>query len=234
LTAPDFRTGDVDIVFFDLDGTLLQGKVHFPTVFAKILSEHGLTYGSEDIRAAVRDHWPWYEENVVTLAGDEPAFWSAFNRLICEALGAGPRAAALGQQVTETLATLDRPTLYDDVLPCLDALAAAHLRLGVITARPDARRILAPLSITHRSDPIIDAFTAGSAKQDPTIYAHALRQAAVPAERALHVGDQYTRDVLAARAMGLHAILLDRANQAPEADCSRIQTLAALPPLLAR
>lgn len=229
MTDPE---SSVAIVFFDLDGTLLHNPEHFPSVFLRILADHGLERDPLEVQAAVRETWAWYEANVGRYAGRETAFWQGFNRQVCEALDAGDRAEALGQSITEIFSDLDQPTLYDDARPCLDTLWAAGLRLGVITARPDARRLLAPLGLTHRFELLADGFSAGSAKHDPTIYRHALARAKVSPEQALHVGDQYTRDIQLARAAGLHAVLLDRNNETPEADCPHIQSLTELPALV--
>ncbi len=218
----------LQIVFLDLDGTLLENREHFPSVFVRLLREHGVDCDPAAVGAAVQDIWPWYEAHVGDFQSDEMAFWLGFNRRVCQAVGAGERSEAIGSAVTEIFRGLDTPTLYDDALPCLDQLAAAGYRLGVITARPDAHRVLAPLGVVERFELLVDAFSAGSAKQDSAIYTHALDLAKTRPEQALHVGDQYTRDVEPARALGMHTVLLDRSGAQPDADCPRVQSLSQL------
>ncbi len=210
------RPGPVRFVFFDLDGTLLQNPSPFSGVFAEVLGGLGLPATPARVQQAALATWPWYEQNVGRHRGDEAALWRRFNTRVCAALGADEALARRGgAAVTERFAELDRPGLYPDALPCLDALRARGLPLGVVTARPDARRLLAPLGVADRFSVVVDAFTARSAKQDPTAFRLAVSLAGVPAQQVVHVGDQLERDVYPARAAGLTALLLDREGRQP-------------------
>lgn len=213
-------------VFFDLDGTLLDNTAAFPAVFVEVLGQHGVTATLNDLAGALNTCWPWYEAHVGLHKGDELAFWLAFNTRVSAAVGAGDQAQAIGAAITEAFTELDRPRLYPDVLACLDALAARGHRLGVITARPDARRVLDPLGLSDRFQVLVDAFSAGSAKQDATSFNFALDQAAVDARQAVHIGDQIERDVLPAQEAGLTAVLIDRTGRHPVVNFPRMETLA--------
>jgi FMN phosphatase YigB (HAD superfamily) len=50
----------------------------------------------------------------------------------------------------------------------------------------------------------------------------------------VHVGDDYNADVLGARAVGMDAVLLDRAHRGSARHSPTISTLAHLPALLIR
>ena len=52
----------------------------------------------------------------------------------------------------------------------------------------------------------------GWAKPDARIFRAALERTGVDAYRAIHVGDNYNKDVLGAVAAGIDAVLLDRAG----------------------
>ncbi len=222
----------MDFVFFDLDGTLLDNTAAFPQVFVDVLAQHGVVTDLPDLVDALRACWPWYEENVGRHTDDEMGFWIRFNTRVAHCAGAGDRAGDIGQAITRAFGDLDRPRLYPDVVPCLDALEERGLRLGVITARPDAKRVLAPLAILDRFEVVVDAFTARSAKQDPTAFELALEMAAITASAAVHVGDQIDRDVVPATEAGLTAVLLDREERHPEAQVLRLHDLHGLPALL--
>jgi HAD superfamily hydrolase (TIGR01509 family) len=58
-------------------------------------------------------------------------------------------------------------------------------------------------------DFVIDSGVVGVEKPDPRIFAMALDRFGVPAERALHLGDNFATDVLGARAAGIPVALVD-------------------------
>jgi FMN phosphatase YigB (HAD superfamily) len=66
---------------------------------------------------------------------------------------------------------------------------------------------------------------AGCNKPHPGIFAQALEQMDLPAERALYVGDSYEHDVVGARNAGLDPVLVDRNGTAVEPDCAVIRNL---------
>jgi putative hydrolase of the HAD superfamily len=82
---------------------------------------------------------------------------------------------------------------------------------------------------------VVDSERVGLRKPDPAIYAHAARELDVPPPAILHVGDSWERDVVAARAAGLHAAWLARpaaAQPASPPDVWRIASLLELERLL--
>jgi putative hydrolase of the HAD superfamily len=215
------------IVFFDLDGTLLDNSADFRAVFVGVLGRHGVAVSGGEMSALLDTCWPWYEEHVGAHRDDEMSFWLRFNTRVAREAGAGGRAGAVGRAITDAFQALDAPRLYPDVLPTLDRVAALGYRLGVITARPDARRVLLPLGILERFEILVDAFTAGSAKQDATAFRFALAKAGAAPEQAVHIGDQPARDVIPAQDAGLSAVLLDREDRYAEMACSRVPDLFA-------
>ena len=74
---------------------------------------------------------------------------------------------------------------------------------------------------------------AGTEKPDKAMFLAALSHVNVEAGEAVHVGDQYRSDVLGARAVGIHGVLMDRGGwQADITDCPKISTLDELGSLL--
>jgi len=75
-------------------------------------------------------------------------------------------------------------------------------------------------------DVVVTAKGVGADKPEPPIFLAALKQAAVDAPEVVYVGDQYERDVVGARGVGMNAILIDRYDLFPEVtDCPRITGL---------
>ena len=61
----------------------------------------------------------------------------------------------------------------------------------------------------------------------------ALERVSVAPGEAVHVGDQYHSDVLGARGVGIHPVLIDRGGwQADVNDCPKISSLSDLKSLL--
>jgi putative hydrolase of the HAD superfamily len=120
-------------------------------------------------------------------------------------------------------------TVPDEVVPALDRLRAAGLRLVVVSnANGRLRAAFDRCGLTPHFDDIIDSTEVGYEKPDPQIFRLALARAAAAPERVVHVGDLYHVDVVGARAAGIRGMLLDAAGLYGDADCPRVATLSAL------
>ncbi|XP_009634630.1 haloacid dehalogenase-like hydrolase domain-containing protein 3 [Egretta garzetta] len=93
--------------------------------------------------------------------------------------------------------------------------------------------ILTQCSLRHHFDFILTSEDAGFAKPDRRIFEKALHLAGVAPEQAAHVGDDYTRDYRAARAVGMHGFLLQAAGQGEELEVPPEHILPTLSHLLA-
>ena len=126
--------------------------------------------------------------------------------------------------------------LFDDVLPCLDWLRAAGLKVAAVTnASGDHQRAkLSDLGIARFFDTVVIAGELGSAKPDPLIFQTACTRLHVAAAEALHVGDRLDVDAVGAQHAGLHGVWLDRcgAEAAVEPGVHVIESLSDLPELL--
>ena len=111
--------------------------------------------------------------------------------------------------------------LYEDVMPTIKQLKQRGLILGLISAHYIGRAGLDPYL-----DVVVTAKDVGADKPEPPIFLAALERAAVDAPEVAYVGDQYERDVVGARGVGMNAILIDRYDLFPEVtDCPRITGL---------
>ncbi|MGA2012640.1 MAG: HAD family hydrolase [Solirubrobacteraceae bacterium] len=119
---------------------------------------------------------------------------------------------------------------FDDVQDALELIADAGLRVAVLTngAELIQQRKLAAVGLAGRVGPVLSCDTIGYAKPDPRAYLRACRELGVAADRALHVGDRYDLDVVAARAAGLPAVHLDRSDRGPHDEPARITSLREL------
>lgn len=121
---------------------------------------------------------------------------------------------------------------FADAEGALAALARRQVPIAVLTNGTEAQQ-LAKLSATGLRacvGPVLSAEGLGFAKPDRRAYLAACEALALEPEQVLHVGDDYSLDVVAARDAGLRAVHLDRPGTGPAR--APIRSLAELPGLL--
>lgn len=123
---------------------------------------------------------------------------------------------------------------FEDTLPALAALKDKGYTLGVLSnLRRDMRSLCKQLGMTPYLDFCINSDEAGAEKPYPPIFLAALDRVSVSPEETVHVGDQYNSDVVGARGVGMHAVLIDRGGwQTDVKDCAKIASLDELGGLL--
>ncbi len=132
--------------------------------------------------------------------------------------------------------------LFDDALPCLQALRASGLRLAAVTnaAGDHQRGKLRALGLDAAFDALVISGEVGVAKPDAGIFHAACAALDIRVAQAVHVGDRLDLDAEAAHAAGLHGVWLDRsrcgavAEHNEPAGVTVISELSELPELVAR
>lgn len=101
-------------------------------------------------------------------------------------------------------------TLFDDVLPCLNALS--NCRLGIISNGNTEQQTkkLYQTGIAERFYIVIVSEDVKVSKPNPDIFLSACRRAGVEARQCSYVGDSLQNDALAAEAVGMKGIWLNR------------------------
>jgi putative hydrolase of the HAD superfamily len=115
-------------------------------------------------------------------------------------------------------------------VPVLDDLRAHGLRIGLVS---NGIRDLTEFVAHHRLDvdAIVDSRSHGYVKPHPTIFRAALERLGVDAGAAAMVGDSPEEDIEGARALGMRAILIDRADRHHDVE-ERLIDLYGLPAAL--
>jgi len=226
------RPAEADIaklraVLFDVDFTLCRpGPELGPEGYERLGRQHGLvldpTRYPEARAGALADL-----EKHPELDHDEE-IWVRFTEDIVRGLGGeGPGVHRVALQIVRRWEAADNFELYDDAVPLLEELRRRGLRLGLVS---NTSRDLDTFVKHHGLD--VDAWVSsgahGKVKPSPAIFHAALDLLGVKPAAAVMVGDSIEDDVEGARAVGMRAILLDRAGRFPEAG-ERIESLRELP-----
>jgi putative hydrolase of the HAD superfamily len=124
---------------------------------------------------------------------------------------------------------------FEDVIPSLSALSSHGYRLGVLSnLRRDMESLCQRLGLAPYLEICISSTDVGAEKPHAPIFLAVLERMAVTPAEMVHVGDQYCSDVLGARAVGMHSVLIDRGGWNTQVDdCPKITSLSELDGLLA-
>ncbi|MFC5570073.1 HAD hydrolase-like protein [Lysobacter yangpyeongensis] len=162
------------LLFFDMDGTLINSEIGITRCVAHALTQMGLEVPS----GAELRRWigPSLRTSFAPLLRDDAKVEEAV-------LHYRDRFEALGWAEHE---------VYDGIAETVEALHAAGHRLAVVTAKnePHARKIAAHLPFGHRFVDIVGATVDGSRSDKPELIAEALRRFDAPAEECWMIGDR--------------------------------------------
>lgn len=219
-------------VLFDLDGTLLDHHAASTAAVNSWLSAHGL--GQAAIESLLpywfeleRQHYPAWRAGEISFQEQRRRRTRDFFR----AAGIAVPAEGLDAAFAGYLAGYEAAwAAFEDADPVLHRVAAAGLRIGVLTNGDHHQQAakLAAIGLINHCGPVLASSTLPAAKPDRRAFIEACRTLGVEPSQTLMVGDSYEADVLGARAAGLLAIHLDRRGERSEPDNCRISTLDAL------
>lgn len=230
----------IKAISFDLYNTLVQFWPPLDEVQQAACRELGLHVCKTSIRRgySVADVY-FNEENgrhSLGLRSDDERldFFARYEQIILENAGA-PVSLALARQIWAMAMTIPKDFIaFDDTIPALEELRAQGYRLGVLSnLRRDMEQLCEKLGLAPYLDFCISPTEAGAEKPNPAMFLEALKRVSVKAAEAVHVGDQYASDVLGARAVGMHGVLIDRGGWRDDVtDCPKIASLSELGALL--
>lgn len=224
-----------DAVFFDAGETLVHPHPTFPDLFAQILVREGHDVDADTIRdkihvvsdrfsKAARENELW-----TTTPAKSRRFWHDVYGIFFEHLGI-PTPNGLIDVVYREFTDLANYALFEDVVPVLQRLRTAGLRLGVVSNFEEwLERLLEQLGVREYFDVRVISGVEGLEKPDPAIFQLAMSRADVEPDRSVYVGDNPEFDVEPALGVGMFPVLIDRRERYPDAACARIRSLDELP-----
>jgi putative hydrolase of the HAD superfamily len=204
---------DARAVFFDVDFTLIYpGPVFRGEGYQAFCARFGIATEPARFEAAVASAAPLLDTPEDTSYDDE--IFIAYTRHIIEQMGGrGPEVESAAREIYREWALCHHFQLFDEVPGVLRELAAAGVRVGLIS---NSHRCLASFQSHFELQGLIAAAVSsaehGLMKPHPSIFRAALQLADVSPSEAVMVGDSVRQDVDGALKAGMRAILLHRAS----------------------
>lgn len=218
-------------LFFDVGDTLVFDNPPLPLRFAQAARAAGYAVGEAQLPSA------WRQAEQVGLSAylggletDDADVQRRSAAAALQALGYPAPTDAQWLDLGRTFASVSFVRCVPpEALALLDNLCGRGVRLGIISDwEATLPLVLDELGLSAYFETRSISVCVGYRKPDARLFQHALGQMNVSPTDALHVGDWLELDVQGARDAGMPALLFDHARRAPQADCPRAETFAAL------
>jgi HAD superfamily hydrolase (TIGR01662 family) len=221
-------------VFFDVDFTLIHPGPRFQgSGYASSCAASGMTVDPARFEAAVAGAAEILD--TPNQLYDDAVFVRYTAKIIELMGGCGPDVERVAREIYDDWAEHRHFELYPDVQDTLRELKARGFKLGLIS---NSHRPLDTFDEHFELGGLISVHVSSSAhgflKPHPSIFRSALELMQVRPESAVMIGDSLGHDVLGARAVGMHSILLARGGAPSGVEVPVITTLTELPALLHR
>jgi len=220
-------------VFLDLGDTLVTERTSRAAVYAEVARAHGLALRAEELAPAMaRAHGELPQRLPEGAFRYSDTWFRAFQRHVFADLALPPaRFEALSRALFAAFEDARTFRLHAGARELLAELRARGFVLGLLS-NWSARlpRLLAALGLTRAFDHVLGSAALELEKPDPALFRLALARAGVEPRDALHAGDRLDLDVAGARAVGMHAVLVDHAGRHDPAGlpCPRVRSLPEL------
>ncbi|MGE5277898.1 MAG: HAD-IA family hydrolase [Acidobacteriota bacterium] len=233
---PGLKKGDslspIRAVLFDAGATLLYPDPPAEEVYARELAADGARFSPARLREALAGAWREVHERAVgdRYGGEqgEPEFWHAFLDRVRGSLDGGVVSAQAFERLARHFRDPRSWGVFPDVVPTLDRLEEAGLRLAVVSNwDSNLPSLLSGLELASRFQAVLVSAIERTGKPEREIFHRACARLEVEPGQALHVGDSRREDYQGAREAGLQALLLDRTGSF-DGDADQIRSLTEL------
>lgn len=200
-------------VLLDVGDTMARPDPTWRDVYATVFSAHGIEATADEFEAAFRAAWREWAHEGPFEATEEASFrrLMELDQLVFDRLGYRNLPEAFFRDVDRAFRQRSAFVVFADVIPALDRMQAAGLRLAVVSNWGwHAPELLQTLELARHFEVMSISARVGYQKPHRAIFDHALALLELPPERAIHVGDDREADVLGARRAGIEPVLIDR------------------------
>lgn len=202
--------------------TLIRPEPSWSGVYLAALADQGIEVTEEQLdrafsSAMTSEYWGFEGPFDAT----QTASWDrivAFDQLVLDGLGHPEQPESVFRGIEGRFGTTGSWHVFPDVMPALDALRDAGIRMAIISNWTwSAVELLHDLELAAHFEAFAISARVGYQKPHEGIFRHALELTGVAPERAVHIGDQYRADVQGSRALGITPVLIDRRGRDLEA-----------------
>jgi putative hydrolase of the HAD superfamily len=228
----------VDLIIFDLDGTLRHNVPSADDAQFRFANKLGAAVPDDlQLLGARWAHYYWAQSfelrNDIDKYGDaDDDFWINYSyRYLMSLTVPEARAQDLAPQLAALMESRYAPENY--VFPqtpkMLQRLKSAGFTLGLISNRSrPCQEECQSLGLLEYFDFAYVAAEVKAWKPDPRIFDQALKMTNASPERVIYIGDNFYADIMGARNAGIQPVLLDEKGIFPEAECAVISELGEL------
>jgi len=208
-------------VSLDATGTLFAPR-DLAADYQRILGRHGVTVERAGLRELLPEVWREFScavdptrDRFASHPDGSRGFWRDVVGRVGTLAGWPPISPFAVAELYEHFARAEAWSVYADVVPALDRLVSAGLRLAVVSNWDERLpRLLAALGLGERFAALAVSAEVGVEKPDRRIFAAAAERLGLAPEEILHVGDRWLEDVEGAAAAGCSALWLRRGDGA--------------------
>ena len=232
------RLQNIRAVFFDVGGTLIYSDLGHLDLLHQALVVIGYRVTRDEVveandlaRRAVARSRRRHPARMDTTAASR--MWLEH---LASALALNLSPQVLEQELARAIRMVETrspETLDPDAHDLLRDLRKRKFRLGVISNwGEDLPEYLASFGLAGYFRVVIASEAVGASKPHREIFLRGLSALDARPREAVHVGDDYWADIVGARGIGIHPVLLDRDGEDHHADCPTIARLGDLAAML--
>ena len=210
------------VIFMDAVGTLFGVRGSVGHIYSEIAHRFGVEAPAEVLNQAFFKAFATSEPPIFPEVAPEEIphrefeWWGAIALSTFEQAGVLHQFsdfAAFFRELYAHFATAQPWFVYPDVRPVLEEWQQMEIEMGVLS-NFDSRlyAVLQALDLAQFFTSVTISSQVGAAKPDPKIFAAALQKHQCHPEEAWHIGDSLKEDYQGAKAAGLKAVLLKRAD----------------------
>jgi putative hydrolase of the HAD superfamily len=218
-------------VLFDLGDTLV--KTWIPEVTCQsVLASLGVDRSIEELEKAIaKTEEEFKESNYRSRYGEisYTEYWERWDAQVLTYLGVSGEEN-LAKQVKTRWYDHANCVAYPDAVVTLNRLKQMGLKLGLISTayEEDIDAVLEKAGIAKGLfDVVVGANTIKKEKPHPDVFRHALSKLSVEPDEAIFIGDHIDNDYRGARAVGIHALLIEREDRSTD-DTSNLERVRSL------
>jgi putative hydrolase of the HAD superfamily len=204
---------DPSVVLIDVGDTMAKAHPSWLDVYSAVFDRYGIETTQGAFEQAFHAAWSAWKHEGPFEATEEASFrrLAELDQLVFGRLGYPDLPESFFRDIDQAFRQRSAFYVFPDVIPALDAMQAAGLRLGVVSNWGwYAPELLQALELARHFEVLSISARVGFQKPHAAIFEHALDLLDISPEQAIHVGDDPEADVLGARRVGIEPVLIDR------------------------